>query len=134
MTKFFKKDKDGGPESKVWAYWVVECKRLCSIAFLHFEDGGREVFHSHAFNAISWVIKGELNETVCHDPAIYTKNRYLPSLKPIFTPRHRTHMVKSTGDTLVFTLRGPWVKYWHEQDPMSGSRKVLGHGRKEVAL
>ena len=62
--KFLFKAKDGGPESKVTGYWLIESKRWFSIALLRFDEGSREAFHTHAFNAISWVLWGELLEYV----------------------------------------------------------------------
>jgi hypothetical protein len=31
---FLNKTKDGGPESTVWAYWLIEIKSLFSVALL----------------------------------------------------------------------------------------------------
>ena len=39
--KILKVVKDGGPESRVWAYFLIELKRLFSIALLRFEAAGR---------------------------------------------------------------------------------------------
>jgi hypothetical protein len=50
--KFLSKCKDGGPESPVTAYVLVEIKSLFSVMLLHF-SGTREAFHSHAFNALT---------------------------------------------------------------------------------
>jgi hypothetical protein len=59
--RFFHHGKDGGPESPVEGYWLFEIKWLCSIVLLKFNDGGREAYHSHAFNALSWLLKGDLH-------------------------------------------------------------------------
>ena len=48
--------KDGGPESTVWGFWLIEIKKLFSVALLCFENGSREAFHTHAFNSVSWVL------------------------------------------------------------------------------
>ena len=34
--------KDGGPESNVTGYWLVESKRFFSIVLLKFDKGSRE--------------------------------------------------------------------------------------------
>lgn len=124
--QFLKVTKDGGPLSRVWAYWLVEVKRLASVALLRFEDGTRDAFHSHAFDAVSWVLTGELEEQTI-DGRVRT---YRPSLRPIFTARRCCHRVASRRRTWVLTLRGPWSRTWREVTP--DGEVVLAHGRREV--
>lgn len=64
--KFLETTKDGGAESTVWAHWLIEIKGLFSVALLRFEDGTRDAFHSHAFNCVSWVLRGCLVEQHKH--------------------------------------------------------------------
>lgn len=132
--KLFYKGKDGGPESKVTGYWLIESKKFFSIALLRFDKGSRESYHNHAFHAISWVLWGALSELVLHkkwtDPQAYW---YKPSLFPIITPRSRFHRV--FGDAPVswaLTFRGPWVDIWNEYLPSSQKHITLTHGRKEL--
>lgn len=150
--KFFSLCKDGGPESTVWGYFLCEIKPLFSIALLRFENGSRDAYHSHAFNCVSWVLKGKLREyfpikmgpnttftavgvspeilnEIMQDPC--TGKIYKPSLKPVFTYRDTTHKVVSVGRTWVLTFRGPWAKTWKEILP-SGEEKTLTNGRREV--
>jgi hypothetical protein len=126
--KFLKKMKDGGPESKVTGYWLIEAKSLFSIVLLHFSDGSREAYHNHAFNAISWVLSGQLNEEPLHN----SSNTYTPSLRPVWTPRTMFHKVKSIGDTWVLSFRGPWKSTWNEFIPATGRKLTLTHGRREL--
>jgi len=56
--------KDGGPDSTVTGYWLIESKKWFSIVLLKFEGKSREAFHTHAFNAISWLLKGKLIEHI----------------------------------------------------------------------
>jgi hypothetical protein len=120
--------KDGGPESTVSGFWLIEAKRLISVAFVLFRNGSREAFHSHAFNSISWVLRGRLDE---HNLG-GTINRYFPSWRPIITRRDTFHKVVSTGNTLVFTIRGPWARTWREYLPGSDSFVTLTNGRRLV--
>lgn len=120
--------KDGGQESKVWGLFVVEIKKWFSIVGLRFGNGSREAFHSHAFNAMSWVLKGQLLERHLDGREIL----HNPSWKPIITERKVFHQVFSNGNTYVFSLRGPWVKIWNEFLPQSGEFVQLTHGRKVV--
>ena len=125
---FLKHMKDGGAESKVEGFYFVEIKSLFSIVLLHFSDGSREAYHNHAFNAISWLLRGQLMEC----PLKGEMNLYLPSPLPIYTPRTMFHKVVSIGDTWVLSFRGPWSNTWKEFIPATKSFKTLTHGRKEV--
>jgi hypothetical protein len=126
--KLFTYTKDGGPESKVSGYFLAEIKSLFSIVLLHFANGSREAYHSHAFNSISWVLRGSLEENMLSGRV----KVYVPSLKPITTRRTDFHKVVSTGDTWVITFRGPWAKTWKEFLPKTREFRTLTHGRRVV--
>ena len=119
--------KDGGDESKVWGWWLIEIKALFSIALLRFENGSREAYHSHTFDSVSWVLKGRLEENHYRGGQdIHTR-----SLRPVITRRSTTHKVVSVGRTWVLTFRGPWASEWKEYIPGRGL-VTLTHGRREV--
>jgi predicted metal-dependent enzyme (double-stranded beta helix superfamily) len=120
--------KDGGPDSNVSGLFVVEIKSLFSIVLLKFANGSREAFHEHAFNALSWVLRGKLVE----DNTNWVVNTYTPSLLPIFTKRSTFHRVVSIGDTWVISLRGPWRKQWREYIPATRELLTLTNGRTVV--
>jgi hypothetical protein len=126
--KIFSYEKDGGKESKVWGLFLIEAKKLFSVVLLHFKDGSREAFHSHAFNAVSWVLWGQLNEEQFNG----IRRTFKPSLKPVWTPRTNFHMVKSVGSTFVISFRGPWVNFWNEYLPATNQVITLTHGRKVI--
>lgn len=126
--KLFAHGKDGGPESYVDGWWLVEFKPLFSIALLRFKDGSRESFHSHAFNSVSWLLKGELLEEHIEGNA----EVHVPSLKPIRTFRSTFHRVFSRGTSWVLTFRGPWSRQWNEFDPKNNKSTVLTHGRRVI--
>lgn len=124
--KFFTKMKDGGPDSPVEGYFLFEIKGLCSVALLKFNKGTREAYHTHAFNALTWFIKGNMREekfrhSLC---SVYTR-----SLLPKVTMRDNNHRVVAEEDSWCFTLRGPWSKYWTETNPRTGATTKLTHGR-----
>lgn len=125
IMKLFNISKDGGPDSNVTGYWLIEWKRFFSIALLRFSDGSRESFHSHAFNCGSWVLTGGLREENLDG----TVNYYRPGLKPLVTLRNTFHRVFSHGTSWVLTFRGPWAKTWSEFDPASKTFSVLSGGR-----
>jgi hypothetical protein len=128
--KILSLSKDGGPESTVWAYWLCEFKSLFSVVLLRFDNGTRDAYHSHAFDAVSWVLRGRLVEICigCQTPGIRT---YTPHVRPIVTRRDTFHMVRSVGRTWVLSFRGPWVDRWREYT-IEGGTRTLTHGRKVV--
>jgi hypothetical protein len=120
--------KDGGKNSTVWGFWPIEVKSLFSVALLVFEHGSRDAYHSHAFNSISWVLRGRLTEHF-FDGETY---HHGPSLRPIRTSREDFHKVVSEGRTIVLTFRGPWLRTWREFLPKENRHLTLTSGRKEV--
>src|SRR5262245_46422140 len=115
--RLFYHGKDGGPESHVWGFWLIEWKRVFSIVLLRFEDGSRDAYHTHALNAVSWLLSGRLVEHVfgasLEDFGICT---YTPSWRPIVTRRNTNHKVVSVGQSWVLSFRGPWAPTWKETD------------------
>jgi hypothetical protein len=129
--KFLTVRKDGGPESRVTGYWLIELKWLFSVALLRFDHGSRETFHSHAFNSISWVLgPGVLREELLNGNV----NHYVRSWRPVTTLRRTFHRVFSEGRTWVLTFRGPWANEWMEFSPdgSGGVFQRLTHGRQIV--
>lgn len=127
--------KDGGPESTVTAYILIEIKCLFSIMLLRFDGPSRPVYHTHAFNSISWLLKGCLMERVAKLTYVLSDTVltiYKPSFKPIYTPRQPFHRVDSEGVSWVLTFRGPWLSYWLEYDSATHKQTTLTHGRVKV--
>jgi hypothetical protein len=124
--KIFKKAKDGGPNSPVDAYFLIEWKKVFSIAFLKFNEGGREAFHTHAFNALTWFLKGSLEEEDISGEKYIYKRSFIPKV----TSKEKNHRVKAFVDSWCFTIRGPWDKTWQETE--NGKETQLTWGRKEI--
>lgn len=116
---------DGGPNSTVTGFWLIEIKGLFSIVFLKFNKGSREAYHSHAFNAFTWFLKGKVDEDILGGPIL----RWLPSFKAKFTPRSNFHKVFALEDTYALSFRGPWTKTWQEYIPKTKEFHTLTHGR-----
>jgi hypothetical protein len=127
--RFFSRAKDGGPESTVTGYWLLELKKLFSIVLLRFDDGTRDAYHDHAFNSISWVLRGKLVEYTLHGRGV---RAYRPSWRPIVTTRDTFHQVVSDKRSWVISFRGPWAKQWHEWNPSTGDYATLTDGREVI--
>jgi hypothetical protein len=130
-VKILYKGKDGGLNSNVTGYWLIEVKSLFSVALLRFDKGSREEFHNHAFSAVSWILKGALREELLHT----NKDNYLtPSVYPVYTSRKCFHRVHGLADnTWVLSIRGPWNKLWNEYNKNTGTFTTLTNGRKIVS-
>jgi len=97
---------------------------MFSIVLLRFEEGSREAYHSHAFNSVSWILKGRLVEHHL-DGGI---QEHKLGIRPIVTKRDTFHKVVSSGSTWVLSFRGPWYDTWQEY--VDGEFITLKHGRK----
>ena len=117
--------KDGGKESTVTGYWLIECKSLFSIVLLKFEGDSREMYHNHAFNCWNWLLKGRLTESLIS----CEKRFYKPSLLPFKITKDDFHKVDSTGTSWLISIRGSWDKTWKEFDPKTNNFKTLIEGR-----
>ena len=122
------KTKDGGKKSPVDAYFLIESKPLLSIALLKFNKGRREEFHTHAFDALTWFLKGELTEEDVSGE-FYPYER---SIIPKLTKKGKDHRVIATKDSWCFTIRGRWVDNWTEYNKDTNTTTVFTHGRKIV--
>lgn len=123
----FKKRKDGGKESTVIGYWLIEIKPLFSIVLLKFDGPSRRAFHTHAFNCINWLISGKLIETFLPQARVQT---YKASFRPFIVRREDFHRVDSIGVSWVLSIRGPWKNTWKEF--ISGTYRTLTHGRRII--
>jgi hypothetical protein len=118
--------KDGGPDSPVDGFFLIEIKSLFSIVLLRFNEGGREAFHTHAFNALTWFLAGDMEE---EDIDGYF-HFYQRSLIPKYTPRSKNHRVWANRTSWCLSIRGPWNSTWTEDTDTHHT--VLTHGRKVV--
>ena len=130
--KLFTKCKDGGRDSPVDAYVLVEIKGLFSIMFLKFNKGSREAYHTHAFNAWTWFIKGDLQEQRIVGEGDLVLHKYEKTLLPKCTKKDNLHRVVAWKDSWCFTLRGAWDDTWKEYLPDTKEYITLTHGRKVV--
>lgn len=129
--KLFTKMRDGGPESPVIGYFLVEIKSLFSVVFLHF-GGTREDYHSHAFNAVTIWLTGLVFELIRATDGTYTCLPWQAG-QVKYTRRGTMHKVVPQQNAWALSFRGPWAKTWQEYRPAEDRIVTLAHGRKVVS-
>jgi hypothetical protein len=108
-----------------------------------FRAGSRASYHSHAFDSISWLLRGKLIEQDLPEPVwsgdldgptVQIITEHLPGFRPIITRRSTFYRVFSIGTSWVLTFRGPWSRTWFEARPTRNKLNLieLAHGRKVV--
>ena len=123
--KFFSKAPDGGKDSGVTGFFIIEIKPLFSIVLLKFNKGTREAFHNHAFNAITLWLHGEVIE---HHRS--GRQDFFCGGMWKYTSRTTFHKVEALENTWAISFRGPWIDTWNEF--RNNSLVTLTHGRKTV--
>lgn len=123
--RLLEKAHDGGPDSGVTGYFLVEIKSLFSIVLLRFSKNNREAYHNHAFNALTIWLKGKVTERLLDGTVYHWKAGQFK-----YTPRENFHRVEVQEDAWALCFRGPWNKYWKES--RKGKLVTLTNGRKEV--
>lgn len=121
--------KPDGITSGVTAFFLIEWKIAFSIAILRFNTGSRENFHSHAFNAFTWWIKGFAIEQQKNGKTKLYQRSFIPK----FTSINNIHKVIAYTTSYAFTIRGPWLNTWLEYNPSNNKYIILTHGRKIVS-
>lgn len=128
--RMFIKRHDGGPDSGVTGFWLLEWKAVFSIVLLRFQPcSKRTVFHSHAFAALTWWLRGAAEE-------VHADGRVLswrPSLLPKWTPRSTCHRIVPQRTTWALSIRGPWRRTWNEVSADLSKTTTLTNGRKVIA-
>ncbi len=127
--KFLSKMKDGGSESTVTGYWLIEIKSLFSVVLLKFEGRSRQAYHTHAFNCLNWLLRGKLTETFVDGKP---QRHYSPSPLPFAIKRSDFHKVDSDGTSWLLSIRGPWSEQWKEYLVEEDRYRNLTNGRVEV--
>lgn len=123
--RFLSVAPDGGKDSGVTGFYIVEIKPLFSLVLLHFRKGTNETLHSHAFNALTLWLKGTVKEHLLDGSSHMW---FAGQVK--YTSRDCFHNVEAMRDTWAISLRGPWAKTWRIF--RNGKFATLAWGRKVV--
>lgn len=124
--RFLSKSHDGGKDSGVTGYFLIEIKTLFSIVILRFSKGTRDAFHNHAFDAFTLWLKGKVIEHVLDskDTVVWKAGEFK------YTPRNQFHKIEAMETSWALSFRGPWSKTWKEYK--NDKFVTMTHGRKVV--
>ena len=122
-------DKTSLGVGNIKRFVVFEFKYLGGIIVNVFNTVDQDRFHSHAFHAVSLMLRGFYNEDVVIGNTTIVK-KITPGIR--FIPKNYIHKIKdSSKNAISITFGGPWDKTWNEYfDDMriktySWGRKVL---------
>lgn len=126
LPRLFKVSHDGGKDSGVTGYWLIEWKPVFSIVLLKFNKGTRDAYHEHAFNALTIWIKGEVLEEYQDGSTA----QVWKAGQCKYTPRSNFHRIKALKTSWALCFRGRWLKSWKEE--LHGETYTLTHGRVKI--
>ena len=114
-------------EGTVSRYTLFESKRFFSIYFHHIETFSQDRFHTHAFNAHVFIIRGgyldEIKDGIGpHKP---TRKIQFNRWTYRYIPRELNHrLLLAKPDTISILLTGPYSTLWTEETD-SGQLRIL---------
>ncbi len=119
-------DKTALGIGQIQRFTLFELKNIGGIIINLFNTQTQDRYHSHAFAAWSWMIKGFYFEDVWLNGKATTKR----ISKSRFIPKDYTHKITySAPNTISITFEGPWDYQWAEYFD-DGRVKIYTWGRK----
>ncbi len=111
---------------KIQRFILFEFKFIGGIILNIFNTDNQDRFHSHAFHAFSWMIKGWYNEDIILDNKVISKK----IVHSRIIPKNYIHKIKeSSKNAISITFEGPWGNTWNEFFD-DGRIKLYTWGRK----
>lgn len=120
-------------------FTIIEIKYLFGIIVNIFNTVDQDRFHSHAFHAWSWMIRGYYHEHVLkkqddpryfhpHFPGVSVDFKKIERSR--FIPKNYIHKItRSSPNAISITFEGPWGPTWDEFFD-NGRIKHYSWGRK----
>ena len=114
MIVFWKKKDILLGDQNVSEITVLEWKKLFSIKLFHFHktEGSQDRFHTHAFNALSFLLKGNYTEEVLDGKKVLRLPRNRSKI--IFIPKGQFHRITKSEGCRTLLITGPWDAEWSE--------------------
>lgn len=132
---FWKKKAIQLGEQNVSEITVLEWKKFFSIKLFHFHKtaGKQDRFHTHSFNAVSFLLTGNYIEEIIKDGEVVALNRNRNKI--IYIPKNEYHRITKSDGCRTILITGPWAKYWKELRELGNSRYqevTQGAGRVDI--
>lgn len=132
---FFKKKQINLGEQNVTEWTLLEYKKWFSIKLFHFHksDGCQDRFHTHAFGAVSILLKGNYTEEVLEGSQIVSKSRNTSRLT--YIPRDTYHRITRSTGCYTMLITGPWSGNFKELRQSTGDTYQeweCGEGRADL--
>ena len=130
--KFFKSKEVALGVGSVTQYTVFECKQLFSIIFYRWNTVDQVRFHTHAFNAYAFLLRGYYEEKVIKDNKIINKT-VNQLFKPRFLARNYCHSIGyAKPNTMTLVITGRWQDTWQEYFPDTEEWVTYSWGRQKT--
>ena len=116
-------------EGYVDRWTLFELKWLGSVIVNVFNTIAQDRFHTHAFAALSIMLRGEYDEQIVSGSGVKRRTRRGDVVFLQRTLNHR--LMRSSPNAMSITICGPWAPTWTETF-LSGKTRRLTWGRKPV--
>tara|TARA_R110000850_G_scaffold100075_1_gene207169 strand:- start:163 stop:627 length:465 start_codon:yes stop_codon:yes gene_type:complete len=119
-------------QGNVTQYTLFECKELFSIIFYRWNTIDQVRFHTHAFNAYAFLLKGYYHEKIISKGKT-TDNIVNQILKPRFLAREYCHSIGyAKPNTMTLVITGSWQDTWQEYFPDTKKWVTYSWGRNKI--
>jgi hypothetical protein len=134
---FLKKKRIDLGEQSITELTLLEYKKWFSIKLFNFHKSGgvQDRFHTHAFNAYSFLLKGDYTEEVLEDNKIIKCLR--SRSKALFIPKDSYHRITRSKGCVTLLVTGPWGETFKELRNTVGNtyqEVVCGSQRKDLNI
>jgi hypothetical protein len=134
---FWKKKAINSGEQNVTEITVLEWKKYFSIKLFHFHKttGNQDRFHTHSFNAVSLLLKGNYIEEVVVEGVVKPLPRNRSRI--IYIPKGEFHRITKSNGCWTLLVTGPWEPEWVELRELGDSQYqevFCGVGRTDLRV
>lgn len=115
---------------------ILEWKPLFSLKTFYFHKGdAQEIYHTHSFSAISFLIHGNYVESFYDAERSPDRCWEEPRNRSrlIYIPQDRFHQITKSEGCRTVMLTGPWGDTYREYQPDTNEIITSTHGRREVS-
>jgi hypothetical protein len=128
----FRKKKVALGEGHVEQFIIFENKHLFSIILYKWFTIDQIRFHTHAFSAVAFLLKGWYWEKILFKDIEMPNFVNVPFL-PRFLPKNYCHAIQQAKPgTRTLVITGPWQKHWYEYFPDTKTWVKYHWGREKV--